>query len=535
MAAIAPPREPAPPPPGAELDTRLLALQSPAGFAYHCEERDYILAEHLLLLNDLLIKVALGEIKRLIISMPPRHGKSWLTSRYFPAWYLGLNPTHRVMFASYSEDFAAEWGGAARDCLRDFGPELFGVTAHANAAASKWHVIDPLTNRPTGGGMQSAGVGGGLTGRGADLLLIDDPIKNDEEAFSTTHRNKAWSFFNSTAMSRLNSMEGAVVIIMTRWHHDDLVGRLIQQDEEGVGEDWTVVNLPAICDDPKTDPLGRKRGEALWPEKWNARYLGKVKVARGSWVWGALYMGRPTPIEGGLFKKGWVKNARWLKRGEVLVYLYGNRLRRVLVDDMVVFATVDLAVTAKEDSDYTVAMVFGLMPDGNLVVLEVYRDQLEGPDILPLLEKVHEEWELDGMWIEAVQFQNAVVQDARKAGLPARALKPKKDKVARAIPATAAMEGGKILFIEGAAYVEPLLGELTTFPHAKNNDQVDCFAYGEQVARVLRKRGGRSLKVGGAGANRKPTVTELQDSGRPLTRHQRRQLRAQRTKTVTKW
>ena len=520
------------PAPGEELDTRTLALQSPAGFAYHCSGREYILAAHLLFLNDLLVKVATGEIKRLIISMPPRHGKSWLTSRYFPAWYLGLFPNRRVMMVGHGKSFAEEWGGAARDELAEHGPALFGVAPQRNSAAGRWAVVDKH-GRATGGGMQSCGVGGDIMGRGADLLLIDDPIKNDEEAHSPTYRNKLFRFFNSSAISRLNSMSGAVVITMTRWHHDDLAGQLITQDKEGVGEGWVVVNLPAICDSDD-DPMGRKRGEALWPEMWNAEWMAHQKVARGSWVWGSLFQGKPTPLTGGLFKKAWVRHWRWVARGSVLTYLQGNRLVRVSVSDLILFATVDLACTTEEQNDYTVAMVFGLCPDGTLLVMDVWREKLEGPDIVPMLERLDRGWDLDGIWIESVQFQLALVQEARRAGLPAKALKPKKNKVARAIPATAAMEGARILFLADAPWLEELLEEMFGFPLAKFKDQVDCLAYGEQVAGRLRRGGGgggSKASVGGAGGGRIPKQQRRArdtNNGAALSRHQLRRQKAAR-------
>ena len=194
------------------------AQQSPAHFATLASLGRWRIADHLGLLNRKLLDVAEGRINRLLITMPPRHGKSEFASKYFPAWFLGRYPEKRVILASYEADFASQWGRKVRDLLEHHGSRLFGVMVrHDSKAADRWELADH------GGGMQTAGVGGAITGKGADLLIIDDPVKNAEQANSDVYREKTWEWYTSTAYTRLEP-GGAVILIQTRWHEDDQIG-----------------------------------------------------------------------------------------------------------------------------------------------------------------------------------------------------------------------------------------------------------------------------------------------------------------------
>ena len=226
---------------------------------------------------------AAGKLAGLVVSMPPQNGKSELCSRYLPAWYLGCHPDRRVILTSYEADFAAGWGRKARDLLEHWG-WLFGVRVHRRSgAANRWD----LDGRE--GGMTAAGVGGPITGRGAHLLIVDDPIKNDEEARSATFREKQWQWWQSVATTRLRP--GALmVVIQTRWHRDDLTGRILRQAEE-TGQPWRVVKFPAIAEEH--DVLGRQPGEALWPEVFPKERLEQVRKTRTNYYWQAMYQQNP--------------------------------------------------------------------------------------------------------------------------------------------------------------------------------------------------------------------------------------------------
>ena len=193
--------------------------------------------------------------------MPPRHGKSELCSVYLPAWYLGTHPERRVILAGHEADFAASWGRRVRDVLEEHGRQLFGARVRADsAAANRWDLVGHA------GGMVTAGVGGTITGRGADLLVIDDPHKSAEETGSVTYRERVWDWYRAVARTRLEPGAG-VVVVQTRWHEDDLAGRLLA-DAESEGDRWQVLSLPAVAEDD--DPLGRSVGDPLWPERFPA-------------------------------------------------------------------------------------------------------------------------------------------------------------------------------------------------------------------------------------------------------------------------
>ncbi len=217
--------------------------------------------------------------------MPPRHGKSYLTSHFFPAWFLGICPQLRVALTSYEADFAASWGRKARSVLEEFGPTLFGVRPDQKLSSGiRWD----LEGHP--GGLVTAGVGGPLTGRGADLLIVDDPIKNAEEAFSATLRQKIFDWWLSTAFTRLEP-GGRAVVIQTRWHRDDLAGRLLADPEGG----WQHLNLPAVAEEH--DQLGRSPGEALWPQRWPLEALERIRRSQDVYWWNSLYQQRPSHHE----------------------------------------------------------------------------------------------------------------------------------------------------------------------------------------------------------------------------------------------
>ena len=241
------------------------------------------------MLNDKLLDVAEGRIKRLMVSMPPRHGKSMLTSQYFPAWYLGRHPERRIILASYEADFARSWGRKARDVIDEWGEEVFGVTTRADSsAADRWDLAGHT------GGMVTAGVGGPITGKGANIFLIDDPVKGPQEARSLTEQEKAWDWFKSVAYTRLEP-DGAIILIMTRWNQNDLAGKLLEKAHHD-GEAWETIRLPAIAE--ADDQLGRKPGEALWPERFPIDRLRQIRDTIEPYWWSCLYQQDPKP-EGG--------------------------------------------------------------------------------------------------------------------------------------------------------------------------------------------------------------------------------------------
>jgi predicted phage terminase large subunit-like protein len=253
----------------------------------------YNFTPHLIQLAAHLSAVEEGRTRRLLVTMPPRHGKSELCAIRFPCWYLGRNPDKRVVLASYAADLAQRFSRHARGVvMSDRYARLFpGVSlAQDSRSTEAW---DLAGHR---GGMKAVGVGGPLTGHGANLLIIDDPIKNREEANSELVRQNVWDWYTSTAYTRLED-NGAIVVVMTRWHEDDLMARLLEAQSQPGGDQWTILHLPALSDS----------GEALWPEKFSLADLERIRANVGEYDWSALFQGRPTPKEGAFFKVGLIE------------------------------------------------------------------------------------------------------------------------------------------------------------------------------------------------------------------------------------
>lgn len=400
----------------------------------------YESAPHHRLIAERLEAVERGEIKRLMIFMPPRHGKSELASRRFPAWYLGRKPKAEIIAASYNSDMAADFGRDVRSIVasEEYQAVFPGVCLRVDSkAAERWHTT-------VGGAYRAAGVGTAMTGRGADLLLIDDPIKDREEADSDLRRDRVWDWYRSTAYTRL-SPEGRIVVIQTRWHEDDLSGRLLEQ-MSAEGDQWEILELPALNAD----------GSALWPERYPAERLNAIRATLGQREWSALYQQQPQPDEGGFFKREYLKT--WAEKPKHL-HIYG---------------TSDYAVT-DGDGDYTVHRVWGVDPQGNLYRLDGWRGQTTA-DVW-----VEEKLDLIARWKPFAWFGEAgVIQKAVEPMLRRRMLERKvfcrlewlasihdKPTRARGFQARAAM--GKVFFEPQAD-----LGEFLSFPAGKHDDDVDC-------------------------------------------------------------
>ena len=449
----------------------------PAGLAWHASRGRWRLPRHLELLNLKLLDVAAGRTIRLIVEMPPRHGKSEFISRYFPAWYLGKFPDKRVILSSYEGSFAASWGRKARDILEAFGPEVFGISvSRRSSAADAWDIAGRE------GGMNTAGAGGAITGKGAHLAIIDDPIKNQQESMSQARRDEVYDWYRATLRTRLEP-GGAIILVMTRWHEDDLAGRLIAGNDDDDNEPWEILKLPAFAEDDD-DPLGREAGEALWPQRYPVASLEALQRELGPYWFSALFQQRPVPKGGQLFKPE--KFRYFSEDGEVYV-LHGAddaRPKLVLKRDCYVFTTVDLASTESTKADYTVAGTFALTPDNDLLVLEIARAQIEGPDQIPFLWGVYHRRKPATFRIEKTGYQATLIQGAKRDGLPiGEPLTPGTvDKWTRAIPAAARIEAGGTYFPEHASWLPDFEAELVRFPAGKNDDQVDVLSYAETEA-----------------------------------------------------
>jgi predicted phage terminase large subunit-like protein len=466
---------------------RQLARATPAGFAWVASGGRWIPAAHLLLISEQLCRIARGEIDRLMVFMPPRHGKSQLISEFTPAWYLGRFPDRRVISASYGAALASTWGRKARDWLEELGPDLFDVAiSDASSAAERWDIA----GRP--GGMITAGIGGPVTGRGAHLLIIDDPVKDAEEAASDTIRSKHWDWWQSVARTRLMP-GGAAVLLQTRWHEDDLAGRLLKDMEDG-GDQWEVLSLPAVAE-AEGDALGRQVGEALWREFYDEENLASTKRAVGGYFWAALYQQRPAPAEGFLFKR---KDFRYwrletrdlygiLERTYVLAD--GDDVRRFDAAPCPVFQTVDVAMSEDETADYTVVATWTVTPHGDLLLLDLERRHFEEQMVTEFLAACNDKHGKPPMWVEKFGAGRSPLAKLQGMGYPVMEIPAEagtqSDKITRAWGAIATNERHQLFFPHGPDWLGKYEDELAAFPNAAHDDQVDVTSYAARLVPVL--------------------------------------------------
>ena len=435
---------------------------------------NFLLTPHVRAIEKYLLLAIFGGIKKLMINIPPRHGKSELVSKYFTAWYLTNNPDKRIILASYEADFAAQWSRKTRQLLRKY--------ANYSPCGAKLSEYSQAANRfdmQQGGGMQSAGAGGAITGKGADVFIIDDPIKNDAEAHSEIYRENLWNWYLATAFTRLEP-NGVMIFIMTRWHEDDICGRLLNSE----GSEWTYLKFPALAEE--NDPLGRPEGEPLMPARYDINALNKIKKTLGSYWFSAMYQQNPMPQGTGVFKK---PDFRYYRKNENIYELLTDEGIKAVTPNRR-FITMDLAVKIKESADYTVLGVWDLTINKDLILVDLYRERIEGADHLGLVRQYYEKYKPSEINIENVQYQLALIQMVAKAGLPVREIKADKDKYSRALIAAAKFERHEIYFPIEVDYNEILERELLNFPNGKHDDIVDVISYaairaGEYVDLIL--------------------------------------------------
>lgn len=453
-------------------------------------------------------EVAAGLSPRLMILMPPRHGKSELASRSFPAWHLGHHPDHEIIACSYNVSLAMSFSRKVKEVINDPAYQtVFGTRLHPDFQSNEeWAVAGAR------GGYVAAGVGGGITGKGAHVLLIDDPIKNAEEADSADVREKLWDWYGSTAYTRL-APGGGVLVIQTWWHDDDLAGKLQQAmagDDEA--DQFEVVKYPAIAEadewldtttdliervahdthydkdsqiqadaravraglDLKTCRFLRRKGEALHPERYDRTKLLRIKKTIPTRFWSALYQQNPVPDEGSYFTKDMFRRAP------------PPHLRHSNV-----FVAFDFAISEKKQNDYTVGVV-GLQDENDVLhVVEIIRFKSgNGMYIVDSILNLCQKWYSSGLvlGVEDGQIFRAIESllqkrmRERKFYPSITKLPPITDKMARARPLQGRMQQGMVSFADSAEWYETTRTELLRFPAGVHDDQVDALAWMANLA-----------------------------------------------------
>jgi len=410
---------------------------------------DFIEGRHHQIFAEKLERVATGDLKRLIVNMPPRHTKSEFASVFFPSWILGNNPKLKVIQVTHTAELAFRFGRKVRDIIDSPEYQLVfpGSKLKADSkSAGRWE-----TN--AGGEAFYTGIGGAVTGRGADLLVLDD-IHSEQDALSPTALDNAWDYYSSGPRQRLQP-GGAIVVVMTRWSTKDLTGRLLAKQVEEHADKWEIVEFPAIFPDS---------GNALWPEYWSVAELQGVKASLPVAKWSAQWMQAPTSEEGAILKREWWQT--W-KKEEVPKMHY-------------VIQSYDTAYTKKETSDYSAITTWCVFyPDEDsqrpaLLLLDVKKGRWDFPELKRVAYEQYTYWDPDTIIVEAKASGLPLTDELRQAGIPVVNYSPGKghDKIARVNAVAPMLESGMV-YVPETRWADELVEECAAFPFGDYDDLVD--------------------------------------------------------------
>ena len=462
-----------------ELLLREEAMESLSKYIEYCSGLS--VPRHMKLICDRLDDVASGKIKRLMISLPPGHGKSHCASHYFPAYYLSKYPQKQVIASTHKQELSDSFGLKVRNTIKsDEHRRIFpesGISTD-KTAAGEWMTLK-------GGGYHATAVGANVTGRRGDILIGDDLLSGIMAAESESERSKLWAWYGADFFTRRKNADTPIILIGTRWHLGDHMGRLDQAERDGDGEKWDRVVLPALA--VEKDILGREPGEALWPEQFPKEELEKIKKqpSTTSRMWSSLYQQNPVIDAGGIIDQTWWK---WWKQKDPPTIKY-------------VLQAWDTALTANKSSAYSASTTWGVFDDENdipnMILLSVWRGRVEWPVLRRMVQRMATDYRDDNekvpikpvrgrapdtILVEAKANGQMLIHDLAKAGIVATSFNPDKfgDKIARVRLVTDLIENGRVwLPAQGPLYerlrpwAEDFLEQCTQFPAADSRDWVD--------------------------------------------------------------
>lgn len=390
-----------------------------------------------------------GQTDRLILTVPPRHGKSEMVTVRLPVYCMERDETFRAIVGAYSQSLARKFSRKSRKLARERGILL-------SREASNVDDWETETNAPVPGGMRAAGVGVGITGMGANGGIIDDPVKNRKEANSEVYREAVWDWYKDDVSTRLEPL-AFLIVIMTRWHEDDMAGRLIREEgRSDEGGQWTVINLPALAE--ADDLLGRREGEALCPERYDEVALARIKKTLGD-SFNALYQGRPTAATGNIVKRKWFR------------YYGAAPAANVTLEIVQSWDTASKG--DQQGSAYSVCTTWAVTRIG-AYLLDVYRERLNYPDLKRAAMNLASRWEPGTVLVEDKSTGQSLIQELREeTSVPVVPIEPEGDKITRMVVESSAYESGWVLHPEHANWLPDFESELAGFPFAPAADQVD--------------------------------------------------------------
>ena len=438
---------------------------------------DFIVGKHHRMLADMLMAIEKGDKDRICVNIPPRHGKSQLVSIFFPAWFLGRNPDKKVMMVSHTTDLAVDFGRKVRNLIAtDQYKSVFPTTSLAqdSKSAGRW-------NTNVGGEYYACGIGSALAGRGADLLLVDDPhseqdvINGNFEVFE-----KAYEWFTFGARTRLMP-GGRVAIIQTRWHMDDLTGRVTNDMSKNARADqYEVVEFPAILEvkNKKTDRYVEK---PLWPEFFDLEALLRTKASMPTFQWNAQYQQQPTAEEASIIKREWWN--LWEQDSPPSCEY--------------IIMSLDAAAETHNRADYTALTTWGVFFNEevnayNIILLNSIKKRMEFPELKQLAMEEYDEWDPDAFIVEKKSAGTALYQEMRRMGLPVSEYTPHRgsgDKLAR-LNSVADIVASELVWVPPTRWAEEVIEEIAGFPFMSHDDLVDS-----TVMALMRFRQGGFIRL----------------------------------------
>jgi predicted phage terminase large subunit-like protein len=444
-----------------ELERRKLAQSRHDDLIEFCKAMDpnFKVGRHTRRLGDLLMKMERDEEDRIGVSMPPRHGKSQMVSIYFPAWYLGRNPDKKVLMVSHTGDLAVDFGRKVRnivDC--DTYKEIFPAVTLApdSKSAGRW-------NTNMGGEYFACGVGSALAGRGAHFLIVDDPF-SEQDVLGGNYEvfDRVYEWFTYGARTRLMP-QGKVAIVHTRWHPNDLIGKLAKDmARTDLADQYELFEFPAIFNENTDDE------KALWPEFYDLEALHRTKASMPLFQWNAQYQQNPTAEEGALVKREWWR--KW-EREDPPQCEY-------------IIMTLDAAAETNNRADFTALLTWGVFSDDNLtqssaniMLLNAINIRVEFPELKEMAMREYKEWEPDSFIVEKKSNGTPLFQELRRLGIPVQEFTPHRgtgDKIARINAISDIFRSGMVWYPEGHKWAEAVVEQVAAFPASEHDDMVDC-------------------------------------------------------------